>query len=457
MNISINSAKTAVVGAILLLAFAAAFVANADVTNVSATINGSDSATVAVNAPVQVAVSADKGQDGGCDNNWRSTVVSLDGNFVHEENLGSVSGFGVVNDSFDFSAPATPGEYVVLIEVMGGGESFGQTVCDDDQVWGSVELSLTVYEPVAPFIQVLSIDPKDEVRVYGDTNPLTYTAEVAIGGVPTSAHLQCVIFDIFRGDSWNTVAVDFDTEGTYDEEDGISFTYDISTYATGTYPVNVVALDVACDDLPDGFDTQDYLGTDLDETQETTLTIVDPQVERHTLTVTINGDGFGNVKTDGEVEDSIACYTEGEEQDCSGTYPEGTEITLVAAPDEGSNFNSSWSGACVGNNPVCVIVMNGAQAVNAHFALNTTPGYSQGSYGGGGNGNGVRVELTDDGDDDRDEDEDEDDRPEPEVLGESTSVVPVGAPATGAGGASASLDLSVLTAILTTRSRKEIA
>ena len=157
-------------------------------------------------------------------------------------------------------------------------KSFGETVCNDEQVWGSVELTLTVYTPVEPFINMLSISPIAAERTVGDTDGLVYEAEVQIGGVPTSAHLQCVMFDIFRGDGWNPVTVDFSDAGTYNATDGISFSYDISGFATGTYDVVVVALDTACDNLPEDFGTADYLDSEVAYAVATTLTIVDEPV-----------------------------------------------------------------------------------------------------------------------------------------------------------------------------------
>ncbi|MDD5710973.1 MAG: DUF4215 domain-containing protein [Candidatus Colwellbacteria bacterium] len=139
---------------------------------------------------------------------------------------------------------------------------------------------------------------------------------------------------------------------------------------------------------------------------------------RHTLTVTTSGDGEGEVI--GELED-ISCDSELPESDCEETYEEGSEITLTAVPADGSNFDGSWSGACSGDDPVCVIIMDDDKSVDAHFALN----FALSSSGGGGGtthyagrGGEVAGEST-----------------EGEVLGEQTEVIPAGAPATGFGGA----------------------
>lgn len=275
--ISIRSMKVGLVVVALLSVFAYVFVGQAAVTGITATLNGDSTATVATGSTVDVAVSVTKSSN-GCENNWRSTVVKIDGNEIVEETIGSITGTGVVNDSFSFTAPTEPGEYSVLVEVMGGGESFGETVCDDEQVWGSVELSLTVYEPVAPFINVENLAPLGVERVFGDTNPLVYTAEVAIGGNPTVPHVQCLIFDVFKGDGWNLVPVSFESADTYDAEDGVTFSYDISGYATGTYQMVVIALDSACDNLPEGFDSADYIHSEDTNAMRTVFTIVDEEV-----------------------------------------------------------------------------------------------------------------------------------------------------------------------------------
>ncbi|HMO78495.1 MAG TPA: peptidoglycan-binding domain-containing protein [Candidatus Paceibacterota bacterium] len=293
--ISTNSVKVGVIAVAIIFTFVSVFVTQAAVTSITATVNGSSSASVATGDLVEVFVSADKGNVGGCENNWRSTVVKVDGievHEVHEEFLGSITGTGMMSDTFSFTAPAAPGEYTVTVDVMGGGESFGNTVCPDDQVWGSVELSLSVYKPVAPYINVLSISPENVVRTVGDNNGLMYEAEIEVGGVPTSAHLQCVMFDIlFLNDGWNPVSVNFPVAGTYDVSDGISFLYDVSGYATGTYYVVAVGLDMPCDNLPNGFNTADYIDSDVPFAAATTLTIVDELVD--TLVITnpaVDGD-----------------------------------------------------------------------------------------------------------------------------------------------------------------------
>lgn len=153
----------------------------------------------------------------------------------------------------------------------------------------------------------------------------------------------------------------------------------------------------------------------------------DPLPGRYTLDITITGDGSGTVFDDME---GIMCETDGIETDCSETYPEGTVVTLTATPDEGSNFDNSWTvgaGTCTGNNTPCTVTMNSDISLTAHFDLNS----GGSSSGGGSSGGGERISLDRGGNDDDDEDE-----PTPQVLGESTSVIPAGAPNTGFGGTS---------------------
>lgn len=118
-----------------------------------------------------------------------------------------------------------------------------------------------------------------------------------------------------------------------------------------------------------------------------------PTPTTYTLTVTTSGEGTGTVDGDG-----INCISNDDSSDCTQTYPDGTEVTLTATPDEGSSFVGTWSGACTGDDPVCVITMNADLSVNAHFTLTGSPTptpitpntfSSLGGGGGGGGGGGA--------------------------------------------------------------------
>ncbi len=131
-----------------------------------------------------------------------------------------------------------------------------------------------------------------------------------------------------------------------------------------------------------------------------TYTQQDSCEQMFTLTLTKNGDGNGTVTGDEGENSSFFCtLTEcdpsKEQSPFIRTYASGTVVTLTAQPDANSNFNGSWSGACTGNNPVCVITMTSDQSVNAHFALNsvTPPCVTNcgGGGGGGGGGSGIPV------------------------------------------------------------------
>jgi hypothetical protein len=308
----------------------------------------------------------------------------------------------------------------VLVELFQGDEE--PSLGCPETVWDSETLSLDVV--IDPYIQILSISPLDEVRELGDTDPVTYVAEVEVGGDPVAGHLQCVVFDIFGlGDGQQTVSVDYSTAGTY----FVDLAYDISTYALGDYPVVAVAVDAPCDTLADSF-SSDYEGdaSDTYTDADTVLHIVEPAPEQYSVSIEVTGDGSGSITTDGELEDGIACYSEGEEQDCEGTYEEGTELTLVATPDEGSNFDSSWtvgSGTCTGNTTPCTVTVNSNLNLVAHFALNSTDDNDNDSSSSrGSRSSGTRVG-------DRDNN-DTDEAPEGEVLGASTDEMPAGAPNT---------------------------
>jgi hypothetical protein len=400
--------------------------------------------TVTPGTEVTVEVTGTK-TGSGCDNNWSRTRVTVDGN-VYESSLVSITGTGSVSDSVDFPAPTTPGSYPVLVEIMGGAESFDTTVCDDSQVWASQTLTLEV--AIAPAIRIVSIAPLEETRVFGDTNPVVYQATVEVSGDPVSGHLQCVIFDIFRGDNWQTVSVDHSTPGTY----VVELPYDISTYDLGTYDVVAIVSEETCANATDGgFDSGTYRANgDTDFDAETRLHIV---TERFTLTVNPFGEGSGQVTMtpEGSLEE-VTCST-AEEADCVGTYATGTVVNITVTPAEGSNFDSSWStvagnpGTCTGNTSPCQVTLSGNVSLGAHFALN--------SNGGGGGGGGRRSSNDDDDDDDS---SDDDDAPIAQVLGQATTAIPVGAPNTGAGGTSpVSVNLPSLLAIFsTTRGIKKV-
>jgi hypothetical protein len=155
---------------------------------------------------------------------------------------------------------------------------------------------------------------------------------------------------------------------------------------------------------------------------------------RYTLTITTTGDGQGKVEgNETEVATTtILCLTgENEENDCSETYPEGTEVTLVVTPNEGSNFDNSWTvgaGTCTGNTTPCTVVMDSNIDLTAHFDLNDS------DNGGGGGGGGSR----------RSSSSTDDDEPVPQVLGAQTEIMPIGAPNAGAGGTAQTSALSFM-------------
>ena len=114
---------------------------------------------------------------------------------------------------------------------------------------------------------------------------------------------------------------------------------------------------------------------------------------RFTLNVFITGEGEGTVAGDG-IDCSSKLEGEGEEGDCSETYDSGENVNLTANPDEGSNFDHSWSNACTGNNPLCSIVMDSDKDVQAHFDVEGNliiDSVTNTGGGGGGGSSGDRV------------------------------------------------------------------
>ncbi len=119
-----------------------------------------------------------------------------------------------------------------------------------------------------------------------------------------------------------------------------------------------------------------------------TFSITVTALPTFTLTVTTSGEGDGVVTSSDGMINCDSDTTVGQEggTDCSETYELGTSVTLTATPDEGSNFDGTWSGACSGTAP-CTLSISAAASANAHFGVNAvTPPPSGGGGGGGGGG-----------------------------------------------------------------------
>ena len=87
-----------------------------------------------------------------------------------------------------------------------------------------------------------------------------------------------------------------------------------------------------------------------------------------TLSVTTSGDGDGVVTSD---DDGINCDStigDPEFTDCSEVYDEGTNVTLTAAPDEGSGF-VQWTGCDSTEGNTCFVTMDDERTVDAQFGL----------------------------------------------------------------------------------------
>jgi hypothetical protein len=85
------------------------------------------------------------------------------------------------------------------------------------------------------------------------------------------------------------------------------------------------------------------------------------------------------IETEGSGEGEFECAVEGEPAEAcevGAEYEEGTEITVIAEPEEGSEF-VEWSGECdsvVGNE--CEVEMDADKTVKATFDLEPTPEFS---------------------------------------------------------------------------------
>ncbi|MGC4000805.1 MAG: hypothetical protein QM767_26480 [Anaeromyxobacter sp.] len=83
-----------------------------------------------------------------------------------------------------------------------------------------------------------------------------------------------------------------------------------------------------------------------------------PPPARHTLTVARSGAGSGTVTS---APAGIDCG-----DTCSAPFDQGTQVTLIAAPAQGSVF-AGWSGGCTGTDP-CTVALAADTSVEAGFA-----------------------------------------------------------------------------------------
>jgi hypothetical protein len=93
----------------------------------------------------------------------------------------------------------------------------------------------------------------------------------------------------------------------------------------------------------------------MDQARSVTATF---DIQTFTLTVSKNGTGAGTVTS---APTGIGCGV-----DCTENYATGTTATLTATPTIGSLF-VSWSGACTGSAPTCVVTMDQVRNVTATF------------------------------------------------------------------------------------------
>jgi len=97
----------------------------------------------------------------------------------------------------------------------------------------------------------------------------------------------------------------------------------------------------------------------MDQARSVTATFEPEPTPVHTLTVERDGEGSGTVTSDPA---GIDCG-----EDCSEDFEEGTVVTLTAAADEGSEFDT-WSVGGCGAALDCVVTIDDATQVTATFA-----------------------------------------------------------------------------------------
>ncbi len=120
-----------------------------------------------------------------------------------------------------------------------------------------------------------------------------------------------------------------------------------STFAVGTTTVNCTALD----------------GHENTASKSFTVTIK-PEVPKHTLTVTVSGNGTVTSTPAG-----IECGQS--HTKCSAEFPEGEAVKLTPMP-EANNLFKEWGGACSGSGS-CSVTMSANESVMAEFIVNPVP------------------------------------------------------------------------------------
>lgn len=106
--------------------------------------------------------------------------------------------------------------------------------------------------------------------------------------------------------------------------------------------------------------------------------------KQYTLTVTVNGNGYGTVsQLDLRGTPPIQCGIQGTNQpvQCTASYWATTVARLEKTPGIQYASKGDWSGACTSD--PCAIVMDGARAVTATFS---SPAVTVGTSGGSGSG-----------------------------------------------------------------------
>ena len=97
-----------------------------------------------------------------------------------------------------------------------------------------------------------------------------------------------------------------------------------------------------------------------DSTQSIALSGTGSATPTYTLNIGESGTGSGTVTSN---PSGIAC-----QPTCSASYPSGTQITLTAAPGNGTSF-VQWSGACTGAALTCTFTITSNATVTAAFHL----------------------------------------------------------------------------------------
>jgi len=250
----------------------------------------------------------------------------------------------------------------------------------------SASLTVIPVPPTDADLEVTKLVNEKEEYAAEEGETIYFTISVTNHGPATANGV--VVNDILPSEV--TFGAATSTVGDYETNTGNWNVGNLSADETATLHIQVTVNGQLSVSSFENTASVNYQDDPISNNNSDTVTVI----TKYTLTITITGDGTGTVYSDDE---GIYCVSgEDQENDCEQIYPVGTVVGLTATPDEGSNFDSSWTvgdGTCTGSVTPCSVTMTSDKALTAHFALNQTPTPPPPSGGGGGGGGGSSASV----------------------------------------------------------------